>query len=277
MRATPSYRPVRPSLVFGLSEGTRALSELGRFYAARSWLRRGQGGSGRPVLVIPGLLAGDCSTHPLRRLLVDVGYDTHGWGLGINIGPTERAIRGLDELLQSIRDRHRAPVSIVGQSLGGFLGAELARRHPGSVERLITLGSPMTITDLRQSRAGLQYNLFRSQHLLEFEFDKWCRAPRPQIPSTSVYSRSDGLNHWQACLYPDSELTENIEVCGSHLGMAVLPTAVYAVLDRLAVPVGDNWRRFQAPATLRANFPTPERIFQPLKESRRQRRIAANR
>jgi len=247
-------------LVLGVSEGARALSELGRFYATRSRLARGQHGSGRPVLVIPGLMAADYSTRPLRHLLADVGYDAHGWGLGINIGPTERAIRGLDELLQSIRDRHGAPVSIVGQSLGGFLGAELARRHPGSVDRLITLGSPMTITDLRQSRAGLQYNLFRNQHLIEFEFDKWCRAPRPQIPLTSVYSRSDGLNHWQACLYPDSEFTENIEVCGSHLGMAVLPPAVYAVLDRLAVPVGDDWRKFQAPATLRGYFPTPERV-----------------
>jgi pimeloyl-ACP methyl ester carboxylesterase len=260
MRATPSYPPVRPSLVFGLSEGARALSELGRFYAARSWLARGRDGSGRPVLVIPGLMAGDFSTRPLRRLLVGLGYDTHGWGLGINIGPTERAIRGLDELLQSIRDRHRAPVSIVGQSLGGFLGAELARRHPGSVERLITLGSPMAMTDLRQSRARVQYNFFRNQHLQEFEFDEWCRAPRPQIPSTSVYSRSDGLNHWQACLYPDNEFTENVQVCGSHLGMAVLPAAVYVVLDRLAVPVGDDWRKFQAPATLRGYFPTPERV-----------------
>jgi pimeloyl-ACP methyl ester carboxylesterase len=260
MWATPSHSPVRPSLVFGVSEGARALSELGRFYAARSRLTRGQHGSRRPVLVIPGLMAADYSTLPLRRLLVGVGYDTHGWGLGVNIGPTERAIRGLDELLQSIRDRHGAPVSIVGQSLGGFLGAELARRHPGSVERLITLGSPMAITDLRQSRAGLQYNLFRNQHLAEFEFDKWCRAPRPQIPSTSVYSRSDGLNHWRACLYPESEVTENIEVRGSHLGMAVLPAAVYAVLDRLAVPVGDDWRKFQAPVRLRAYFPTPERV-----------------
>lgn len=260
MRATPSCSPVPPSLVFGVSEGARALSELRRFYAARSWLARGHDGSGRPVLVIPGLLAGDYSTRPLRRLLVDVGYDTHGWGLGVNIGPTERAIRGLDELLQSIRDRHRTPVSIVGQSLGGFLGAELARRHPGSVERLITLGSPMAITDLRQTRARVQYNLFRDRHLHEFEFDKWRSAPRPQIPLTSVYSRTDGFNHWQACLYPDSEFTENIEVCGSHLGMAVLPSGVYAVLDRLAVPIGDDWRKFQAPETLRGYFPTPERV-----------------
>jgi hypothetical protein len=42
--------------------------------------------------------------------------------------------------------------------------------------------------------------------------------------------------------------------------MAVLPSAVYAVLDRLAVPIGDDWRKFQAPETLRGYFPTPERV-----------------
>jgi pimeloyl-ACP methyl ester carboxylesterase len=212
MPAPMSRPPVPPSLLFGVSEGARAFSELGWFYATRPWLVQGRDGSGRPVLVIPGFMAGDSSTRPLRRLLGRVGYHTRGWGLGINIGPTDRTIRGLDELLQSIRDRHNAPVSIVGQSLGGFLGAELARRYPGSVERLITLGSPMAITDLRQSRARLHYNLFRHKHLLEFDFDKWRQAPLPHIPSTSVYSRSDGINHWQACRYHDSEFTEKSRV-----------------------------------------------------------------
>jgi pimeloyl-ACP methyl ester carboxylesterase len=256
MSTSHSFRPAPPPLVLGLVEGARVVSEVGWFLSVRHWLAKGRDGAGRPVLVIPGLRASDWSTRSLRSLLRSVNYDAHGWGLGINIGPTQAIVSGLDELLLSIRDRHDAPVSVVGQSLGGFMGAELARRNPGAVDRLITLGGPMAIVDLRQSRAGAEYNKHRHKHLSEFEFETWRQAPHPKIPSTSIYSRSDGIVHWRACHYPESELTENIEVYGSHVGMAFSPPAVYAVLDRLAVPVGE-WRKFQAPRLLRGYFPTP--------------------
>ncbi|MFT4008810.1 MAG: hypothetical protein QM655_02085 [Nocardioidaceae bacterium] len=250
---------VPPPLLFGLTEGGRAMSELGWFYAAREWLRHGRDGGGRPVLVIPGLNAGDWSTKPLRSLLTEVGYNTYGWGLGTNVGPTRQAISGLDELLVSISSRHDQPVSVIGQSLGGFLGAELARRHVGLVDRLITLGSPMTITSPRQSRAQSEYEKHEALHLAEFAFDKWRRAARPKLPTTSIFSRSDGVVHWHACVYPAGPLTENVEVYSSHLGMGVQPAAVYAVLDRLAVDVA-NWTPFAAPAKLRGYFPRPQQV-----------------
>ena len=153
MHRTANAPAVPPPLAFGLTEGLRAASEYGWFLASRRWLARGRSGAGRPVLVVPGLDAADRSTKPLRNLLSSVGYHAYGWGLGRNVGPAERIITGLDELLLQIRDRHQAPVSVIGQSLGGLLGRELARRHPGAVGRLITLGSQVTMTSLRQSRA----------------------------------------------------------------------------------------------------------------------------
>ncbi|TNM36487.1 alpha/beta hydrolase [Nocardioides albidus] len=255
--STTSARP--PALVFGLTEPSRALAELGWFMGARAWLATQFSGDGRPVLVIPGLSAGDWSTRPLRGLLRQVGYTPYEWGLGTNIGPTPQAIAGLDALITTIRERHDQPVSVIGQSLGGYLGAELARRNPGAVDRLITLGSPMTMTDLRQSRAGAEYAKHYGRHLSGYDFETWRRAPRPEIPSTSVFSRSDGIVHWSACRYPEdastSNLTENVEVLSSHIGMAVHPAAVYAALDRLAAPLED-WQRFTPPAWLAGYFPS---------------------
>ena len=177
----------------------RAASEYGWFLASRWWLAQGRSGADRPVLVVPGLDAADRSTKPLRSLLSSAGDHPYGWGLGRNVGPTERIITGLDELLLQIRDRHQAPVSVIGQSLGGLLGRELARRHPGAVDRLITLGSPVTITSLRQSRAGKAYLRHAGQHLPQFAFERWTKAPQPPIPSTSIYSRSDGIARWETC------------------------------------------------------------------------------
>ena len=45
-------------------------------------------GGGRPVLVIPAARTGDGATRPLRRLLARRGFRAHGWGLGLNWGPT---------------------------------------------------------------------------------------------------------------------------------------------------------------------------------------------
>ena len=77
------------------------------------------------------MLVGDRSTRPLRRLLNTAGYAAYGWKLGTNVGPTRRIINGIDAVLDDITDVHGEPVSVIGWSLGGILGHDLARRHPG--------------------------------------------------------------------------------------------------------------------------------------------------
>lgn len=244
-----------PAMVWSLTEGSRSMSELAWFYGVRSWLTRRSVGDGRSVLVIPGLMADDASTAPLRSLLRSVGYRVYGWRLGVDIGPTARIVDGLDERLAYIRERNDGAVSVIGQSLGGLMGRELARRNPGAVDRLITLGSPMNLTDRAQSRAGRTYDFFAPHHLPEYSFENWMAMERPVIPSTSIYSRLDGIVATSACVYDKgTPLTENIRVHSSHLGMGVQPAAVYATLDRLGAPL-DDWQPFRAPAHLRAYFP----------------------
>src|ERR1700756_5945931 len=125
-----------PPAVLALLEAPRALAEYVSFAAIARLLAAGREGHGRPVLVLPGLLANDHSTRPLRRLLNSTGYAAYGWRLGTNIGPTRRIIRGMDAVLDEITDRHGQPASVIGWSLGGMFGYDLVSRHRGAVDRL---------------------------------------------------------------------------------------------------------------------------------------------
>src|SRR2546430_11267996 len=81
--ATQSLRPPSRTLMF--LEG-RAISELGAFLGALPLLSLAPKGDGHPVLVLPGLVASDSSTRPLRSFLTNRGYAASGWRLGRNLG-----------------------------------------------------------------------------------------------------------------------------------------------------------------------------------------------
>ena len=65
---------------------SRALPEFSAFCLMRPWLSLAPRGDGHPVLVLPGLLADDASTRPLRDFLKSQGYRVHGWKQGRNCG-----------------------------------------------------------------------------------------------------------------------------------------------------------------------------------------------
>ena len=77
----------------------------------------------------------------------------------------------------------------------------------------------------------------------------------PNVPCTSIYSRTDGIVAWQHCLEYPGELAENIEVYSSHVGMAVQPSVFYAVAERLQY-TAQNWQPFAAKhAHLSCSYP----------------------
>ena len=236
----------------------RALFELGSFFAASPVLRAVGRGDRHSVLVLPGFTQGDRSTAPLRTVLRSQGYWTHGWGLGRNVGPTTRVIGGLDTRLLELFARHQRRVSIVGWSLGGIYARELARRHPHTVRQVITLGSPFRLMEGDRTSASAIADRMAKNFSAEFtglavaENDK---PPLP-VPSTAIYSRTDGVCRWHTCIDEQGEFHENIEVRGSHSGLGFNPAVVYAVSNRLAQPE-DDWRPFDAPILLRSAYPHP--------------------
>lgn len=232
------HRP--PSRVLQLLE-LRAFGELGAALALLPLLRRARRGDGHPVLVLPGLLASDASTRPLRAYLADRGYDVHGWGLGRNAGLKP----GLEAKMKArLRELHRdtgRKVSIVGWSLGGVYAREIAGAVPEVVRSVITLGSPIR-GNPRSTNAWRVYEMASGQSVDDPKL-RQPRAAPPPLPTTSIYSRSDGIVAWQCSVEPRSAHAESIEVVGSHLGLGVNVAVLYAIADRLAQAEGE-WKPF---------------------------------
>lgn len=231
--------------------------EFGAAAASFPLLRLVGRGDQHPVLVLPGFMAGDRSTAPLRTTLRSQGYWTHGWHLGRNLGPTTHVVDGMLERLASIYERHQRPVSIVGWSLGGIYARRLAIRAPEMVRQVITLGSPFRFEQGDHSSVSGIFDRLKPLHAENLEGVLPSAADVPRgLPATAIYTRTDGVVRWFQCLETVGHLRENIEVRGSHSGLGFNPAVLFAVSDRLAQREGD-WRPFHAPPLARHLFPRP--------------------
>src|SRR3954447_9261935 len=169
-----------PPLAYYLTETPRAAAEYALHVAARPLQVTLPRGDGHPVLVLPGLLAGDVSTRALRGALRAAGYRVHGWRLGRNIGPTAQATAGMRDRLDDIHQRYGRRVSVIGWSLGGIFARELARSAPTAVRQVITLGSPFRLAHVSQTRAHRLFERFSHLHVGRWELPlEHGRGPLP--------------------------------------------------------------------------------------------------
>jgi pimeloyl-ACP methyl ester carboxylesterase len=212
-------------------------------------------GDGHAVLVLPGLLGGDLSTLPLRRYLRWLGYSVSGWDLGTNLGPTEAVVSGLRDRLAKLADESGRRVSLVGWSLGGLYAYELARRAPGSVRQVVTLGSPVRLAGRGGRTASRLLDDVSHLHVAPGMVPRpWTEAGPLRAPATAVHTRSDGVVSWQACLLAPGRRRENVEVHGSHSGLAHNPTVLHLLADRLGAVEGE-WRPFRPGPLVRHLYP----------------------
>lgn len=233
----------------------RAIGERANLALTRPLLRHLRRGDGHPVLVFPGFTTSDRSTEPLRDVLKDLGYRTYAWGNGVNIGPTPAILEGLVRRLDRAYRRDGEEVSLIGWSLGGIYARELARAFPHRVRQVVTLGSPIQMTGADRSGATRMWKAMRRYHVQNFIRDERDgRKPHLAVPSTSIYTKTDGVVDWRASLIERTERSENIRVFGSHCGLGFNTAAIYAIADRLAQPAG-SWTHFRAPVVLRSAFP----------------------
>jgi pimeloyl-ACP methyl ester carboxylesterase len=242
MPAPPIARPNRGLLLLE----ARALLELAALLPAYPFLRRAPRGDGHPVLVFPGFMASDFSTRALRGYLRELGYAVHGWKLGRNLGPSPEMVRGLVERFDDLRARYGRRVSLVGWSLGGIYARELARRNAGGVRQVITLASPFRDVEATNVPRFLREAAHRRRLPDEGDYRRVLHAPLG-VPTTAIYSRTDGIAAWQSCCLEEDPLSENIEVASSHLGIGHHPVTLLTIADRLAQPEG-GWKRFVPPA-----------------------------
>ncbi|MGH7126237.1 MAG: alpha/beta fold hydrolase [Stellaceae bacterium] len=216
-------------------------------------------GDGHPVYVLPGFLTNDGRTRHLRRFLVSLGYQTYGWGEGVNWGPTDHAMAAIERRLQEIRRHHGHKVTLIGHSLGGLLARELAKKFPEDVRAVVMLGSPIRLPTATSLAVffRLLARFHRTAHGLEIA--ELNQPPPETIPVTAIYTQEDGIVAWESCLEQAGALRENIEVRGTHSTLPSNPQALAIVADRLA-QARDTWRAYERPASVTSDIGTKPRV-----------------
>ncbi|HUB72965.1 MAG TPA: alpha/beta hydrolase [Solirubrobacteraceae bacterium] len=202
-------------------------------------------GEPRPVLLVPGFMAGDASLLVMRAWLRRRGHRVAMSGIVANVDCAGRAVARLERQLERFAGECGRPVALVGQSRGGTFSRALAVRRPELVCALAMLGSPV--------RDGLAVSerVLRTVRWLAWlgdlgfpgvlstgcrdgeccsEFNEQLSAPLPaHVDAVSVYSRSDGVVDWRVCVDPHARAHE---VASSHCGMSV-HADVYRALEPL--------------------------------------------
>jgi hypothetical protein len=238
-----------PSLALLATEPLRAVLE---FCAVKLGQAKVVRGDGHPVIVYPGLGAGSLTTAPLRNHLQACGFEVYDWELGVNTGPDglfDDWLAKLGERVRAVHARHQRKVSLVGWSLGGVYAREVAKICSPQVRQVVTLATPHNAMD-DFNHAGTIYH-FLGGSTSQFTPELLARVgQRPPVPVTSVYSESDGLVCWQACLEEPGTHAENVAVDASHLGMPSHPDVLSIVADRLAQREG-RWRPYGSRNPLR--------------------------
>jgi pimeloyl-ACP methyl ester carboxylesterase len=224
----------------------RCHAELARLLADPVY--RGQGlarGDGMPVLLMPGFLAGDLSMSVMREWLARLGYRPHASGITVNVDCSDRALSRLDERLERIHAESARPVALLGHSRGGHFAKALAHWRPERTAGVISLGAGLdqpfdisvptkaAVAAVRavHGRLGSERGACLSDRC-SCAFTRHYTGSFPAtVPLTSIYSREDGVVWWEACVVP---YARNVEVTGSHVGLAVNRKAYAVIAEALA-------------------------------------------
>jgi pimeloyl-ACP methyl ester carboxylesterase len=237
-----------PSKALAALEPFRAIAELAGLWMTAPMLLAAPRGDGHCVLVLPGFGADDQSTYCLRRFLSCLGYCSSEWALGQNLGYRTLGESGerLRQRVETLAATSGRKISLVGWSLGGVMARHMGRDHPEWVRHVVTLGAPFTgdptatsIRKIYEMISGEDLDAPRSRAAWQ------ANRPPPSVPTTSIYSKSDGVTAWQNCLEIETATAENIEVVGSHLGLMHNAAALHVVADRLAQPE-NGWQPYAA-------------------------------
>ena len=220
----------RPS---GMIREVRVLLELPRLLFRFPLLARQPRGTGQPVLVLPGYGAGDVSTALLQGYIRFLGYHVRGWGRGRTHGEVQTLLPRVLKRLMSLARKSGQEVTLVGWSLGGYLAREAARERPDLVQRVITLGTPVvggpkyTVVARHFHRRGIDMDAMEAE--IELRNQILLRTP-----VTAIYSRTDAVVAWRACIDRKGLNVEHVEVRTTHLGFGFSAEVYKIIAQRLA-------------------------------------------
>jgi len=200
----------------------------------------------KTVMLVPGFMAPDLTLRPMARFCEWLGHRVEFCGIWQNARCARDTLEQLAAKLRAISDRDGSRAVVIGHSLGGIYARELAARNPERIERAITLGSPINaprdschrvvrvLADSMAALRGQREGCLTESCSCGLELT---RQRTHAVPITVVYSRTDGIVHWESCIdRTGSDLVDHAEVMGSHGGMAVSSDVFRIIADRLAMP-----------------------------------------
>lgn len=242
-----------------------------------------------PVLVLPGFTTGDWFTKMLRDFLNERNLAVYGWGLGNNWGYNYQFAKKLEKKFLSIHKKHKQKISLLGHSLGGAWAWYLAKKYPELTRNAISFGSPkkniflgtIPLLPWLYKRISKQDPKKVSEKLSEI------MSTPPPVPSTSIFSKSDGIISCLSCVTENSENSENIMLgdrfldwrlkridkflgwitSPSHIGLPFHPIIWAIIVDRLAQKE-DAWmplnRKLWQKTMIREIAVTEEELYEQL-------------
>jgi pimeloyl-ACP methyl ester carboxylesterase len=183
---------------------------------------------GPPALVVPGFVAHDRTTEPLRRALAEAGWRVHGWDMGFNLGVRANTVERLESRLEAIRDGDR--VLLVGWSLGGLFARELARSAPDRVRAVVTLGSPFS-GDPKQNNVWRAYEMIARHKVDDPPIPRI--TEKPPVPHLAICARRDGLIAPRAARGLEHERDEEVELDCHHMAFGISRRAAADVVREI--------------------------------------------
>ena len=186
------------------------------------------------VLIIPGFAAHPGRMRYMARLLERAGHKTKRWGLGWNWGPDNASFSQLEKRLQAICARYDSKVVVLGWSLGGLYGRELAKRYPDCISKVITMGSPFS----GSPRANNVWRIYQfvTGHRVDRPPIESDVAAKPPVETVALWSPNDGaISPRSAAGYP-GERDRAVALRCTHMGFSYSLEAINAVLEELERP-----------------------------------------
>jgi len=218
-------------------------AELARLCLDPMFLRGGEPrGDGRPVVLVPGFGGGDWTLQHLAFWLRRSGYDTVQCNFIVNAGCAEKALARVERRVIECSERSGRRVAVLGHSRGGYLARAAAARMPDRVSHVVALGAGLSAQFDVAAPALAAVALARAVRGNDGCLSEQCgcaftagyTCPFPaDVSLTSIYSRGDGMVRWESCL---ADYADNVEVTGSHVGLAWNRKSYRAIAAALAQP-----------------------------------------
>jgi triacylglycerol lipase len=208
-------------------------------------------GDDSAVVVIPGFLGTDIYLMEMFAWLRRVGYTPYFSGIGLNAEcPNLLIQRRLTKTIERARKETGKRIHLIGHSLGGIIARAVGNQRPNDIASVITLGSPFRGTVVHRSvlrAAEFVRDLIIQEHgdsVLPHCYTGRCTCDflgsvRRDLPAsvaqTAIYTRGDGVVDWRYCVTGDPAV--DVEVAGTHIGLAFNATVYGIVANRLAASV----------------------------------------